>query len=95
MCCDSQGRLTINGKPLDEPYVAAGNKPSDVAFDIQVPEGRLWVMGDHRADSADSRAHLGSPGGGTVPTDHVVGKVIGLYWPMSRIGGLDNDGAGE
>ncbi|GLY16177.1 hypothetical protein Kisp01_31920 [Kineosporia sp. NBRC 101677] len=96
VCCDSQGRLTVNGEPVDEPYVAEGNKPSEVAFDIEVPEGRLWVMGDHRADSADSRAHLGSPGGGTVPVGNVVGKVVGIYWPMSRVGGLDNgNGSGE
>lgn len=94
ICCDTEGRLSVNGEPLDEPYVAEGDKPSDVAFDVQVPEDRLWVMGDHRADSADSRAHLGSPGGGTVPTDHVIGRVVGIYWPMSRLGGLD-EGTGS
>ncbi|GAB3253128.1 signal peptidase I [Kineosporia babensis] len=92
VCCDAEGRLTVNGTPVDEPYLAEGNAPSDVKFDIEVPEGRLWVMGDHRSESADSRAYLGAPGGGTVPVDHVVGKVMGIYWPMSRVGGLDNGG---
>ncbi|MBT0769802.1 signal peptidase I [Kineosporia sp. J2-2] len=90
VCCDADGRITVNGEALDETYVAEGEAPSTTAFDVEVPEDRLWVMGDHRSDSADSRAHLGSPGGGTVPTDRVVGKVVGIYWPMSRIGGLDD-----
>lgn len=93
-CCDSQGRITVNGEALDETYVADGDSPSDITFDVVVPDDRLWVMGDHRSDSADSRAHLGSPGGGTVPTDRVVGKVVGIYWPFSRVGGLD-DGSGR
>jgi len=92
VCCDALGRITVNGQALDETYLADGDSASDVAFDVQVPDDRLWVMGDHRSESADSRAHLGSPGGGTVPTDQVVGKVVGIYWPLARIGGLD-DGA--
>ncbi|MDP9824740.1 signal peptidase I [Kineosporia succinea] len=94
VCCDDQGRITVNDEPLDETYVADGDRPSEVAFDIVVPDDRLWVMGDHRSDSADSRAYLGSPGGGTVPLDRVVGKVAGIYWPLSRFGGLD-DGSGR
>jgi signal peptidase I len=54
-----------------------------------VPQGRLWVMGDHRSDSADSRAHLGDPGGGTVRVTDVVGRAAVTYWPLSRIGGFD------
>ena len=88
-CCDPQGRLTVNGKPLEEGrYLYPGDSPSQLRFDVRVPEGRLWVMGDHRSDSMDSRAHLGDPGGGTVPEDDVIGRVLGVVWPLDRLGGL-------
>ena len=86
VCCDSKGRLTVNGVGVDEPYLYPGERASSVPFSIVVPAGRLWVMGDHRDDSADSRAHLGDPGGGTVPEKRVIGKVITVYWPLGRIG---------
>ncbi|QGN57821.1 signal peptidase I [Nostocoides sp. HKS02] len=89
VCCDTQGRITINGTAVQEPYIMSGDKPSDLTFDITVPAGRLWVMGDHRSDSADSRAHLGDPGGGTVRLSDVVGRAAATYWPLSRIGGFD------
>lgn len=87
-CCDDQGRLTVNGIGVTEAYLSPGDAPSDLAFDVVVPEGRLWLMGDHRSDSADSRAHLGDPGGGMVPLKDVVGRSAYTYWPLSRLGGF-------
>jgi signal peptidase I len=87
-CCDAAGRLGVNGRPLPEPYLPARTPASAFRFDIVVPPGRLWVMGDNRNDSADSRAHLGDPGGGTVPMDHVVGRVITIWWPWGRATGI-------
>jgi signal peptidase I len=83
-CCDGKGRITVNGVALDESYVFPGNTPSDSTFDITVPEGRLWVMGDHRAVSADSRLHMGNPGGGTIPADNVIGRAFVIVWPLGR-----------
>ena len=91
-CCDAQGRVTVNGTALQEPYVYPGDAPSDTRFDVLVPAGRVWLMGDHRSRSADSRWHLGSPGGGTVGVDDIIGPVLFRYWPPSRIGSLDSRG---
>jgi signal peptidase I len=87
-CCDRTGSITVDGAPLDEPYLDPSGSASAQPFDVIVPAGRLWVMGDHRNASADSRAHLGSPGGGTVPVDSVIGRVVGIYWPAARAGEL-------
>jgi signal peptidase I len=89
VCCDDQHRLTVNGVPVQEDYLFPGDVPSDLTFDVTVPAGRLWVMGDHRSDSADSRAHLGDPGGGTVRTKDVVGRAGATFWPLRRIGGFE------
>jgi signal peptidase I len=84
VCCDSAHKITVNGKAIDEPYLFPGDSPSDLTFSITVPAGRLWVMGDHRSDSGDSRLHQGSPGGGTIPESDVVGKAFVRVWPLGR-----------
>jgi signal peptidase I len=84
-CCDQQGRIRVNGVPLDESeYLPAGVKPSTQDFRVRVPDDKLWVMGDNRPASADSRAHLGDPGGGFIPVDDVVGRVFVTVWPLDR-----------
>ena len=84
-CCDAQGDLTVNGTPLVEDYLFPGDAPSLQPFDVEVPDGMLWVMGDHRSASADSRSHMGDPGGGFVPEPSVVGRAMTVVWPVSRI----------
>ncbi|MFD8524003.1 signal peptidase I [Streptomyces capillispiralis] len=88
-CCDAQGRVTVNGVPLDEDYLYPGNAPSATPFDITVPEGRLWVMGDHRENSADSRSHQDTAYGGTVSEEEVVGRAMVIAWPLGHWSTLD------
>jgi signal peptidase I len=84
-CCDAQGRVTVNGVPLNEQsYLYPGSAPSLSRFNITVPAGRLWVMGDNRFWSDDSRDHEGDPGGGTIPESAVVGRAFIIIWPPSR-----------
>lgn len=85
--CKKDGPVVVNGKALDDKsYIFPGNTPcNDEPFGpIMVPEGRIWVMGDHRQNSLDSRYHQELPGGGTVSNDEVVGRAIVVAWPINR-----------
>lgn len=80
-CCDAEGRIVVNGVPLDENYIIG---PTDqVRFDITVPEGNVFVLGDNRGDSRDSRYHL-EINDGSVPNNNVVGRVFMVIWPFDR-----------
>ncbi|QSI47615.1 signal peptidase I [Thermobispora bispora] len=87
-CCDAKGRITINGEPLDETeYLYPGDDPSQRRFDVKVPAGRLWLMGDHRSNSLDSRSHMERDDRylGTVSEEDVIGRAFVRYWPPSRV----------
>ncbi|MGH3341869.1 MAG: signal peptidase I [Carbonactinosporaceae bacterium] len=94
-CCDGKGRVTVNGSALQEGYVCCDDLPSAVRFDVRTPEGALWVMGDHRSRSLDSRAHIGDPGGGFVAVDDVIGQAVAVAWPTDRWAMLDGAPAVE
>lgn len=83
-CCSKDGKLTVNGVAIDEPYIFAGNKPSETDFNVTVPVGKLWVMGDHRAASADSRYHTTDINDGFVPVEKVSGRVVAVIWPFKN-----------
>ena len=83
-CCTKAGKVTVNGRALHEPYINPGDDPSRVRFTVQVPKGRIFVMGDHRGNSADSRYHLRDPGRGTVPEERVVGRALVIAWPFDH-----------
>jgi signal peptidase I len=84
-CCDTKGRVTVNGKPLQESaYLFPNDNPSDDPFTVTVPAGRLWVMGDHRSGSSDSRWHQFDQAKGTIPIDHVIGRAFVVVWPLNR-----------
>ena len=84
-CCDAQGRVTVDGRALDEPYIYQNTPIGQRAFaPVTVPQGRLWVMGDHRDDSADSRYHVDDKYSGTIAVSDVIGKAEVIVWPVSR-----------
>jgi len=90
-CCNELGQMEVNGVPLDEPYLAAGiSKASEVDFSVVVPEGSLWVMGDNRNNSQDSRFNQDTPSKGFVPIDNVVGRAFVITWPYQHWSWLDN-----
>lgn len=92
-CCDELGRIVVNGAPLDEPYavIPAGyTRASEIDFDVVVPEGSVWVMGDNRYSSRDSRYNQDQPGRGFVSEEEIVGRAFFRNWPIDRWGWLGN-----
>jgi signal peptidase I len=83
-CCSKNGKILVNGKESNEPYIFAGNTPSDMKFNVTVPEGKIWVMGDHRGASADSRYHQDDINKGFVPESELVGRVVAVIWPFKN-----------
>lgn len=83
-CCSAKGKLLVNGKETNEPYIFAGNEPSDMKFNVTVPKGKVWVMGDHRGASADSRYHQDDINKGFVPESEIVGRVVAVIWPFKN-----------
>ncbi|MGW1751176.1 signal peptidase I [Streptomyces sp. NPDC002092] len=94
VCCDKEGRIEVNGRSVDEStFLHPGDSPSTVPFTVVVPDGTLFVLGDHRSDSSDSRDHLGSPGGGMIPVSDVIGRADWIVWPSAHWTRLQRPGA--
>jgi signal peptidase I len=97
-CCSATGHLVVNGREQPEDYLA-GPPASAVDFNVEVPEGRIFLLGDNRHHSVDSRALLGAPGGGMIELSRVIGEVTGIVWPAERRSRLPDDptpaGAGD
>lgn len=89
ICCDDQDKLQVNGKSVDEPYVYENDKASESNFNVTVPEGFIWVMGDHRGASSDSRFHTSDVNNGMVPLSKVVGRATFIVWPVSNLDFLE------
>lgn len=90
ICCDADGKVTVNGVAITEPYLAPGQAPSTLEFDVTVPRNSLWVMGDNRGNSEDSRFHGDLPSKGFVSNDWVVGRAIVISWPFENWTILEN-----
>jgi signal peptidase I len=84
------GVITINGKATSEPYIFAGNKPSELDFNVTVPAGKVWVMGDHRGASADSRYHQDDVNNGFVPESKITGRAFAVIWPVKNFGIIES-----
>lgn len=86
-CCNARGELVVDGTPISEPYIvvpADATNASTVRFDVTVPKGDLWVMGDNRYKSQDSSRNQNLPGKGFVPIKDVVGRAVIISWPVAR-----------
>ncbi len=94
-CCDAGERITVNGAPIVEPYIKHGDAASSQPFDIHVPSGSVWVMGDHRSNSSDSRFHDPSGTGrdGSVPESLIVGRAVSIVWPLGHLSWLQHPSA--
>ncbi|AIY00762.1 signal peptidase I [Arthrobacter sp. PAMC 25486] len=90
-CCTPAGLLEINGVPVTETYLYPGDAPSELPFEVIVPQGKLWLMGDHRSVSLDSRSLLGAPGGGLISSSMVIGSPVANVWPLGRIHAIYSD----
>ena len=88
-CCGKDGKIEVNGLSINEPYIYEGDKPSDSEFEVEVPQGFIWVMGDHRGASADSRFHTDDPNKGMVALDKVTGRATFIIWPFSNLAILE------
>ena len=92
-CCNALGQMSVNNMPLAEPYIKqrpGETAASEVAFDVVVPTNSLWVMGDNRGNSRDSRYNVDKPGKGFVPISNVVGRAFAITWPLSRWSWIGN-----
>ncbi|TDL43614.1 signal peptidase I [Microbacterium oleivorans] len=93
VCCNTLGQVTVNDVPIDEtPYVALSpsqSAPDEFDYDVTVPEGSVWVLGDNRDNSQDSRYQQEQPGHGFVPIDNIVGRAFLITWPFDRFGTID------
>ncbi|RKW69711.1 signal peptidase I [Galactobacter caseinivorans] len=91
-CCSPAGKVTVNDQEVSEPYLFPGDVPSLTRFEATVPRGKLWLMGDHRSASSDSRSLIGAPGGGMVSEDRVLGRVNAVVWPLGSIRSIPSTG---